>query len=80
MDQDENNGLPTFSFPARVNGNDEVITVVTKADDYEVFISGKPVAKLKLSASDHSWFITGGNLPEPELEAQIGERIEAQYF
>ena len=79
--KDKNNKEPlAFSYPANINGRDEVLTVVGEADGYHVFISGNPVVKIKLNETNHSWFISDGELPELNLAKEIGQRIEAQYF
>jgi hypothetical protein len=68
----------TFSFPTIFHGRGVIITIYGKEGQYGVLIDGDEFAQVKFESNYHSWFVAKGELNDPDLVKEIGERIEAK--
>ena len=67
----------TFAFPAIFEGKGVKITVVLDKGRYGVFINDNFIARVAINDYTNSWDVVVGELNDPDLVNEIGQRIEA---
>jgi hypothetical protein len=68
-----------FSFPTIFQGRGVIITIKSNDGYFGVLIDDDNFAQVKFENTFHSWFVAKGELNDPDLLKEIGERIEAKY-
>jgi hypothetical protein len=72
--------LSTFSFPTIFRGIGVVVTINTDEGNYRVFIDDIYSAKVEFDSDFRYWFVAEGDLNDPDLIKEIGERIEGKLY
>jgi len=67
----------TFTFPAIFEGKEIKITVVLDKGRYGVFINDNFIARVAVNDYSNRWDVVVGELNDPDVVNEIGERIEA---
>jgi len=70
----------TFSFPTIYHGIGVMVAINCKeARRYSVLIDDQYFGKVELESNFHNWIVSEGELNDPDLVKEIGERIEAKF-
>jgi hypothetical protein len=69
----------SFSFAATIQGKATIVTVVYTDDGYAIFNGGKLIATVRLGDDGYTWTLAKGDITEPQLIEELGQRIESYY-
>ena len=70
----------TFSFPTILEGRGAVITILWEEGHHDILINNAFAARMKFDEDKYTWFVTEGDLTDPDLISEIGERIERKFI
>jgi hypothetical protein len=71
--------LTTIDFPSIREGRVVEVRVSSEKGRFEVQLDGMQAGQLNFDEIKYCWYLTYGDLNDPDLVKEIGERIEARY-
>ncbi len=72
--------LSPFSFPTIFRGIGAIVTINNNEGNYSVLIDNNYYAQVAFDSDFRYWFVSEGELDDPDLLKEIGERIEARLY
>jgi len=72
--------LSPFSFPTIFRGIGVKVTIYGDAGRYKVLIDNNYYAQVEFDSDFRYWYVSEGELNDPDLIKEIGDRIEAKLY
>ncbi|HEY2580784.1 MAG TPA: hypothetical protein VGI43_03210 [Mucilaginibacter sp.] len=72
--------LSALSFPTIFRGIGVIVTIHGGDGHYKVYIDNDYAAQVEFESDFRYWFVSEGDLHDPDLIKEIGERIEAKLY
>jgi hypothetical protein len=69
----------SFTFPTVYDGRVVFVTVYVKKGYYSVLVDDNHFVQIRFRNEFHNWSVFKGELNDPWLVKEIGERIEAKF-
>jgi hypothetical protein len=68
-----------IGFTTIFEGREAMVTISSNDGRYDIYINGTMVGQIKFDENSYRWYMANGDLSDPDLVEEIGERIEMTY-